>query len=418
MEVGFLRLLVLTTGVIILAISACTNEASDQSNGHGVEKADDEFERGIHNGRLLREGSFALELKIFETGVPPQYRAYAYSNEVLIKPDQYNLSVEIGRLGKEKEIFTFEPLEDFQFSKRIVSEPHSFDVKVNATYSGKSFTWTFPSYEGRTIITDQVASRSGIETEKAQGREIRTTTRIRGKVFPSEHKIAHIIPRFPGLIKEGRKHIGDTVEKGEVIAIIESNESLQPFEVRSQIAGAVINGHVIVGEFVPQNQWIYVVADLSEVWVDFFVPLSEKISIVPGQRISLSTLHGEVFKEGSVYYVAPYADERSQSQLVRVVIPNSDNKFIPGMFVIGELVVNERKAQIAIKKSGIQRFRDWNVVFRKVKDTYEIAPIEMGISDDTWVEVLTGLESGDEYVTNNSFLIKSDILKSGATHDH
>jgi membrane fusion protein, heavy metal efflux system len=113
---------------------------------------------------------------------------------------------------------------------------------------------------------------------------------IKGKISPVEHKVAHIIPRFSGIVREGRKHVGDAVKKGEVLAVIESNQSLQPFDIRSQVDGTVINGHLVIGEFVPENQWVFIVADLSEVWTDFFVPLrdTEIISPTNGNKVLVS----------------------------------------------------------------------------------------------------------------------------------
>jgi cobalt-zinc-cadmium efflux system membrane fusion protein len=241
---------------------------------------------------------------------------------------------------------------------------------------------------------------------------------VRGKIVPSEHRIAHIIPRFPGIVREGRKHIGDKVEKGEVLAIVESNQSLQPFEVRSQIAGTVINGHLIVGEYVSENQWVYIVADLSEVWADFYVPLGERNAVRVGQLVEVRTGLDSEFVTGTVSYVAPYADERSQSQLVRVVLPNNDARFVPGMFVTGDLIVSDDVAKVAVKMSASQTFRDWKVVFANVDDTYEIRPVTLGRSDEEWVEVLQGLAAGERYVSTNSYILKADILKAGAEHDH
>lgn len=404
----------------ILSFVSCQRSShdDDHGHGHGEEEHSEEQVRGQHGGRLLEKGSFSLELKIFETGVPPQYRIYAYNDGKSISPNDFTAEVSLERLGGRVDNFSFSPVQDFLTSEKEVEEPHSFDVNVKAKFKGEEYSWRFESYEGRTTISDKVASISGLQSEKAESREIKTLSRVRGKILPSEHRIAHVIPRFSGVVRESKKHIGDKVEKGEVIAVIESNQSLQPFEVRSQISGTVINGHVIVGEFVPENQWIYVVADLSEVWADFFVPLREQLDIKPGQNLLLTSVSGDKSVEGTISYVAPYADERSQSQLVRVIIPNPNNQFLPGMFVLGDLVVSVDKAPVVVKQSAIQAFRDWQVVFAKYKDTYEIKPVELGKTDGEWIEVIKGLSAGEEYVSENAFLIKADILKSGASHDH
>jgi cobalt-zinc-cadmium efflux system membrane fusion protein len=69
-------------------------------------------------------------------------------------------------------------------------------------------------------------------------------------------------------------------------------------------------------------------------------------------------------------------------------------------------------------RSALQTFRDWEVAFVNVGDVYEFRPLELGRSDAERVEVLGGLQAGDRYVSTNSYLIKADIEKSGASHDH
>jgi len=73
---------------------------------------------------------------------------------------------------------------------------------------------------------------------------------------------------------------------------------------------------------------------------------------------------------------------------------------------------------VAVKASAIQQFRDWDVVFMKDGATYEIAILELGRRDGEWVEVVSGLKPGATYVTENSFVVKADVMKSGASHDH
>ena len=105
--------------------------------------------------------------------------------------------------------------------------------------------------------------------------------------------------------------------------------------------------------------------------------------------------------------------------VIRVVLDNNkDAKWVPGSFVRGTVTVSDRKASLAVKTSGLQRFRDFTVVFAKVEDTYEVRMLDLGASDGTWTEVLGGIEPGQDYVAENSFLIKADIEKSGASHDH
>lgn len=376
------------------------------------------IERGPHGGKMLRDSSFALEVVIFESGVPPHFRVFAYSEGSIVPPSDLSVRIVLTRLGGRVEQFEFAPLGDFLSSSQKVSEPHSFDVEIAAQYKGKSYTWQYASPEAQTVIVRSVADSAGIVVEPAMSHEIAMSHRIRGRIVPSEHRIAHIIPRFSGIVREGRKHIGDLVKQGEVLAVIESNQSLQPFEVRSQISGTVINGHLIVGEFVPENQWVYVVADLSEVWADFYVSLDENLQVRVGQDVLIQAHRdGEVIS-GKVSYIAPYVDEVSQAQLVRVIIPNAEGELLPGVFITADLIIERRNPPVVVRRAAVQRFRDWEVVFVRYGDVYEARPIVLGHGTQDWVEVIAGLEPGEEYVSQNSFLIKADILKSGATHDH
>lgn len=410
---------VLLLGALPIFLGGCQSSSKVDSREHAHEtRPEEEFERGPHGGRMLRDGSFAVEIQIFEKGVPPQFRAYGYRNREPIASSDLSVTIRLSRLGGRIDEFVLQPKDTFLSSPKEVEEPHSFDVSVEARHDGKYHSWSYASYEGRVEMSGDVAVHSGVTTEQAAPHHIRTIHRARGKIVPSEHRIAHVIPRFAGVVREGRKHIGDRVEKGEVLAIIESNQSLQPFEVRSQISGTIVHGHLIVGEYVPENQSVYIVADISEVWADFLVPLRESGDITKGQKVIISSVTGSATKEGYVSYVAPYADERSQAQLVRVIVPNENGTFVPGMFITGDIIVGDSAIPVAVKREGLQRFREWDIVFVRVGDVYEVRPIELGRSDGAWVEVVRGLRAGEEYVVGNSFLMKADALKAGASHDH
>jgi cobalt-zinc-cadmium efflux system membrane fusion protein len=102
----------------------------------------------------------------------------------------------------------------------------------------------------------------------------------------------------------------------------------------------------------------------------------------------------------------------------RVVLPNETGFWRPGLFVSGAVTVAQTDVPLAVRRTALQTFRDWTVVFQKFGDSYEIRPVTLGRRDATWAEVLDGLAPGAEYVSINSFVIKADIEKSGAKHDH
>ena len=104
--------------------------------------------------------------------------------------------------------------------------------------------------------------------------------------------------------------------------------------------------------------------------------------------------------------------------MARVALQDPERRWAPGLFVQGDVQVAAERVPLAVRKSGLQSFRDFTVVFAQVGDTYEVRMLELGRQDDTWIEVLGGLKPGTVYVAENSYLIKADIEKSGASHDH
>jgi cobalt-zinc-cadmium efflux system membrane fusion protein len=100
------------------------------------------------------------------------------------------------------------------------------------------------------------------------------------------------------------------------------------------------------------------------------------------------------------------------------VVPNPKGELRPGLFVSGDVVFEEADVPVAVKASGLQTFRDWDVVFIRVGKLFEAVPIELGRRDAEWIEVKSGLPAGSLYAADNSFIIKADVMKSGATHDH
>ena len=92
--------------------------------------------------------------------------------------------------------------------------------------------------------------------------------------------------------------------------------------------------------------------------------------------------------------------------------------FIRYRFITAPILFDSFIVERAVKDESLQAFRDFTVVYGKFGDQYEVRMLELGRKAEGWVEVLNGIPSGTEYVTLNSYIIKADIEKSGASHDH
>ncbi len=102
----------------------------------------------------------------------------------------------------------------------------------------------------------------------------------------------------------------------------------------------------------------------------------------------------------------------------RASLPNRDGFWRPGMAVRCLVSVDQRRVPLAVRTDAIQQFRDFRVVFAKIGETYEVRMLELGQEGPEWTEVLGGIEAGTVYASENSYVIKADIEKSGASHDH
>ena len=410
--------------LVIAAIAAWSitrgerdHSGSAGAHGHAGEEAA-EVQKGPNGGRLLTDGDFAVEVTIFERGVPPEFRVFTYEKGKPIDPAQVGLTINLHRFAGRIDRIQFTSHENYLLGDSEVVEPHSFDVEVLAEYKGNSHQWQYDSYEGRTTLTPEAAEKSGIVVEEAGRARIKSVVRVSGRVRPDEDHMTHVIPRFPGIATRVLKRLGEPVEKNEVVAIVESNESLQPYEVRSSIAGTVIRKGVTQGEFAREGEVIYTVADLQTVWVDFNVNRDDFDDLKLGQTATVFAGNGETVAQGKVSYLSPFGSEETQTMLARVVLPNPTREWRPGLFVTGEIVIEEAEVPVAVKVSALQTFRDWDVVFMVDENVFEIAILELGRRDGERVEVLSGLPAGQRYVADNSFIVKADIGKSGATHDH
>lgn len=404
----------LCTVLLCAALLAGCGESAPEP---AADAASADYERGPNRGRMLRAGDFALEVTIFETGVPPQYRLYAYRNDQPLPASAVQATVELGRLGGKTDRFEFTPQGDVLVGSGEVVEPHSFDVRVVASEGGREHRWEYASYEGRTSIAAAIAESSGIKTELTGPATLRTRLALMGSVAIDENRLARVRARFPGAVREVRVGPGETVRKGQVLALVEGNDSLRTYAVSAPIGGVVTARNTNVGD-VAGDAPLFEIADLSEVWVDLHAFGKDVPQLKPGQPVTLISSVGGIRAEAKVDRLLPIAAAGSQSAIVRVRLANPDGAWRPGLAVSAEVTVAEEAVPLAVHTAGLQPFRDFTVVYAQVGETYEVRMLDLGRRDADYAEVLGGIDPGVRYVTEQSFLIRADIEKSGASHDH
>ena len=543
-------------------------------------KVDSSALRGKHGGWLFAEQDLQVEVKIYEDGIPPQFRVYVTSAEgEPISFDEVGLNIVLKRLDRVDTI-GFKPSGNYLLGDKVVAEPHSFEMIVNAEWQGKKYQWQLSQIEGRAEFSPEAIKNAGLVFKKVGPGDMVTTIRLPGEIGLNEEKLVHIVPRVDGVVKKVFKDLGDQVSVGEIIAILESREladakinyltgtkqadmaradldretqvfentqrmldlleqDLDPeeiysqlkdlvigksrellipasakvrltksihhrekgllekgisseseylialedyksaearytalrekisydgswslrekkktleinqlnlqtanqkllalglapeevehlreqneqhfaqYELRATLDGTVIQKHLTTGEAVNKDDDIFLLADLSEVWVNFAIPEKELKKVRLGQKV--------FFKEGprglqaKLSYLSSIIDEKTRTVTGRVTIPNKMRDLRPGGYVTVELVLDERRVPVVVEPDAIQNFRNWSVVYVKYGSQLEARPLELGENDGNSVEVLQGLKAGEQYVAENSYAVKAEIEKSGATHSH
>lgn len=398
---------------LALPLAACGSGPAPAE--HGEEGA--EAEQGPNGGRLLKDGDFAVEVTVFETGQEPQFRVYASRGGQPVDPGSVQLTMTLRRLGGEVNTFAFKPEGKFLAGQGVVEEPHSFDVEVVAVENGKRHVWKYASPEGRTHITAEAAKAGGIEILTAGPALIGETRELFGTVALDPSARSEIRGQFPGRVVSVTKAVGDYVQRGQLLARIESSESLQVYPVYATVSGVVAERNGNPGN-VTGDRALYVITDPAQTSVVFNIFPKDLAVIQPGMRVEIEAMDGTPVAASQLGGYLPEGNAEAGTVLVRTSVPNRGGRLRAGMALRGKVVVNAVTVPLAVRTEAIQPFRDFKVVFANFGQDYEVRMLELGRSSPEWTEVLSGIKPGTPYAAKGSFLIRADIEKSGASHDH
>lgn len=267
-------------------------------------------------------------------------------------------------------------------------------------------------------LSDAKLQAAGIELAKASTGVLRDSLVLNGIVQPNQESLVQVTPRFPGIVRDVRKRIGDRVEKGDVLAIIESNQSLTAYELKASLAGTVIDRQTTLGEFVSEQKPAFTIADLSTVWVDFSVYRRDLTRVKIGDQVLIDPADGGQPIETKISYLSPVGSSDTQSALARAIVPNAERRFRPGLFITGRLTLSVRKVNIAVKSSALQTVENRTVVFVRNGEKFEARDVEVGDRDQELVEITFGVVEDEMYAATNSFVVKAEMAKGEATHEH
>jgi RND family efflux transporter, MFP subunit len=475
------------------AAATGAHEDHKTSNDPATERrAGQEPGKGPKGGKLFIKDGFGIEVTIFEKGVPPQLRLYLYENGKPLPPTAAKVTLTLSRLGAPAQIFNFRPEADYLLGDQVVEEPHSFDMAIAAEHDGETFRWGYSQVEARVAMADEMLKSIGIEIRTAGPATLKLTLKLPGEIVFDEHTIVQVVPRLPGIVDAVYRHHGQHVQKGEVLAVIESmmladlrsqlfaarkrlglaritferekqlweekisakqdyltaqqalveaeiasdlalsklrtlgvrpeaiyqEHDLSRYEIQAPIPGLITAKAIAQGQTLKEDTAIFTIADVSTVWAQITVYAKDLDVLKIGQKAKVKATAIDVEGEGEISYISALVGAATRTATARIVLDNKDGRWRPGMFVTAELVAEEIQVPVAVSVDAIQTLNDWPVVFGRYGEHFEARPLKLGRSDGKMVEVLSGLSAGEQYATGNSFVIKSELGKAGASHDH
>ncbi len=352
---------------------------------------------------------------------------------------------------------------------------------------------------GEIELSPELQREFGIEVSEASGGRILRDLTVPGEVVLNADRVAHIVPRVSGQVREVHGHLGDEVRAGDVLAVIDSRELAEAkagdlaaeaklslmraslerveklfqkkiapeeellkarqelaeaeiehrtaeaglhalglteaqvrelheeedvdysrFEIKAPFDGMVIEKHLTLGEVVGPKSNVFVLADLSDVWVNLTVYQKDLASVRVGQAVTVSA-GGGLVASGSIDYLSSVIEKATRTARARVVLENFDGRWRPGLFVTGRLEVERIDVGVLVPKTALQTVEERVCVFVETDDGFVLRSVEVGRSDGKNVEITEGLSVGERYVAVGAFSLKAELGKeafAGEGHHH
>ena len=404
--------------VCISLISPLVNASADHHghDDHHDDNVETMFNKGPHGGVLLEKDNFAIEMLIVDRLQTAEMRIYGYQANVPIMLSAKDTHVELHRLGGKTTRVNFEVEGDYLVSQSNIDEPHSFEIHIEAEYQGQHAHWQLENYEGQVEINDRQLALAKVKTAIAGPQKMTLSDTLFGVISADQERVFQVTAPYIGRIEQVHVQIGDQVKKGQLLISLTNTQTLQRYSIKSIASGVITNRMANAGERAG-DQALLEITDLSKVWVNLsaFPESIEKLSI--GQKITVYDLHQHEIVESHLSYIAPVMTGGHIAR-ARAVIDNTNGHWRPGMHIKSNIEIAIRNATLAVQINAVQTLQGSKVVFAKYGNVFEARPLTLGQENGEFVEVLSGLEVGTEYVTDNSFLLKADLLKEGAAHDH
>jgi cobalt-zinc-cadmium efflux system membrane fusion protein len=340
-------------------------------------------------------------------------------------------------------------------------------------------------------MTREQQEEIGLTVSAARAGTLEHFLALVGEVRLHDDRVAHLVPRVPGIVRTVSVSLGEKVREGQILALIDSPElaelkadyleklrnleltrrtferkqylkqeniaseadwleaqsafqnaetvllsakrrllaldigedeirdlptagddTVASYTLKSPLAGTIIAKHLTKGEKIDAEE-VFTVADLSVVWVDLQIPAGDLGLVKKGMRVEITSTEGKS-AEGQLTMVGPVVSQESRTALGRVVLPNPDGLWKPGIFVKGLIQGESTSATVVVPAEAVQNIDGENIVFIPAGDGFKPVEVTIGQSLKGKTEILAGLKGGDQYVARGAFELKAVQVTSGA----
>ncbi|CAB3749102.1 efflux RND transporter periplasmic adaptor subunit [Paraburkholderia humisilvae] len=192
---------------------------------------------------------------------------------------------------------------------------------------------------------------------------------------------------------------------------------LNRYELRAPFAGTIVEKHATAGEAIAADANIFTLSDLSTVWAEMAVPAQRLNDVRIGREATVNAAAFDSTSGGRIAYVGALLGEQTRSAPARVVLPNPDGAWRPGMFVNVSVNAGRQSVPVAVRNDAVQDIEGAPTVFVESPKGFVAQAVKTGRRDDSVVEVLSGLQVGQSYVAANSFVLKAELGKGSAEEE-
>lgn len=204
------------------------------------------------------------------------------------------------------------------------TDTHEHETATEAEHDHHGDHAHDPNSLGSVTLLPEAFAGHGVEIQRSGPGLVSNEIDLPGEIVLNADRVAHIVPRFPGIVQKVNKSLGDPVRAGEVLAVVQSNASAAPYDVVSMVDGTVIEKHVTLGEFVRDDGDLFVVADIATVWVNISVYARFLTDVKPGQKVRITSPGVRATARGKIDYVGPIVGESTRTGVARMVLSNPE----------------------------------------------------------------------------------------------